>query len=78
MKMSQSVAFTPIPLFGLCPCPINFPGGAQAVGTNLGVGDQRPSPGFPNIYHIDPTGQVIGSTSFFAFAVRPRAILPPR
>ena len=64
MKMSQSGNFTPIPLFGLCPCPINFPGGVQAVGTYLAVGDQRPSPGFPNIYHIDPTGQVIGSTSF--------------
>lgn len=63
MKMSPLGNFTPIPLFGLCPCPINFPGGVQAVGSYLAVGDQRPSLGFPNIYHIAPTGQVLSSTT---------------
>lgn len=63
MKMNLAGNFTAIPLFGACPCPLSFPGGVQAVGTYLAVGDQRPPPGFPNIYHIDPTGQVIGSTT---------------
>ena len=63
MTMSQVGNFTPIPLFGLYPRPINFPGGAQTVGTYLAVGNQRLSPGFPNICHIAPTGQVIGSTT---------------
>ncbi|MGB8521143.1 MAG: hypothetical protein WCD38_13370 [Candidatus Tumulicola sp.] len=63
MKMSQSGMFTPVALFGTsCPCTINLPAGVQQIGNYLAVGDQTPSPGSPNIYHVLPSGQVIGST----------------
>jgi hypothetical protein len=64
MKMSQSGTFTPIALFGAsCPCTINYPAGVQHVGNYLAVGDQSPSSGSPNIYHVLPNGQVVGSTT---------------
>ena len=62
LSMSPGGTFAPIALSGLCPCPIGFPGGVQSVGNYIAVGDQRPPPGSPNIYHILTTGQVTAFT----------------
>lgn len=59
--MSQTGNFTPINVNS--PCQIVFPGGVQSIGNYLAVGDQTPSPGCPNIYHVLPTGVVTGATT---------------
>lgn len=62
MKMSPNGTFTPITISGSS-CTLNFPGGIQHIGSYLAVGDQSPSSGCPNIYHVLPNGAVNGSTT---------------
>jgi hypothetical protein len=52
--------FTNIPLVG---ATVNYPGNVQAFTNYIAVGDQLPAAGSPNIYHVLPSGQVIGSTT---------------
>lgn len=59
-SMSPSGAFTQIPVAA----QINYPGGVQAMPNYIAVGDQAPPAGSPNIYHVLPNGQVVGSTTF--------------
>ena len=59
-SMSPSGSFTPIPLIG---GSVNFPGNVQAFSNYIALGDQLPAAGSPNIYHVLPSGQVIGSTT---------------
>ena len=59
-SMSPGGAFTNIPLVG---GTVNYPGNVQAFTNYIGIGDQLPAPGGPTIYHVLPSGQVIGSTT---------------
>lgn len=65
MRMSSGGTFTPIPIVGAT-CPINVPGAVQRVNNYLAVGDQSPNGGCPNIYHVLPSGAVVGSTTLLS------------
>ena len=59
-SMSTGGVFTLIPLVG---GTVNYPGNVQAFTNYIAIGDQLPAAGSPNIYHVLPSGQVIGSTT---------------
>lgn len=60
-EMSPIGNFTEIKIKG---AKITFPGGVQRVGSYFAVGDQEGAVfGTPDIYHVLPTGKVVGRTT---------------
>jgi len=62
-KMTPNGTFTQIKLAA----KISYPGNVQYLGSYFAVGDQEgPESGKPDIYHVTPSGEIVGKTTLVA------------